>query len=117
MIDSSGKIRIIIVMQHTDLLEIIVEQGFNEMEMAIHPNDGEDLDLYTLEHSLIFYSGNSLEKFKSGEGQLGEGRLRLLNECPLGTLSVSNYLIGRLQYCEKAILIRDKNKLFVTYRE
>ena len=98
-------------------MEIVINNNFGEMEMAIHPNDGEDLDLYTLDHSLIFYSGQSLEKFKSGEGQLGEGKLQLLNECQMGTLSVSNDLLGRLQYCEKAILIRDNNKLFITYRE
>ena len=103
-------------MEHTDLLEIIVDNNFSEMEMAIHPNDGEDLDLYTLDHNLVFYSGNSLEKFKSGEGQLGEGTLRLLNDCQLGTLAVSSYIQSRLQYCEKALLIRDQNKLFVTYR-
>ncbi len=104
-------------MKHTNPLEIIIEKNFTELEMAIHPNDGEDLDLYTREQYMIFYSGQSLEKFRTGEGQLGEGELHLLNECAMGTLKVSEYLCGRLQYCEKAMLIRDDNKLFLAYRD
>jgi len=103
-------------MEHTDPLEIIVEKGFTEMEMAIHPNDGQDLDLYTREHSLIFYAGQSLDKFKSGEGQLGEGELHLLNECRHGTLMVSDYLCGKLNFCDKAMLIRDNNRIFMAYK-
>ncbi|OQY32960.1 MAG: hypothetical protein B6241_09380 [Spirochaetaceae bacterium 4572_59] len=104
-------------MEHTNPLEIIVKNDYKKLEMAIHPNDGEELNLYTTLHSLIFYAGQSLEKFQKGEDQLGEGQLHLLNECENGTLLVSEYLLGRLQFCEKAMLIRDDKKIFIIYRD
>ena len=104
-------------MEHTDPLQIVVKNDFGEMEMAIHPNDGQDLSLYVREHNMKFYAGSSIERFKSGEGHLGEGELHLLNECELGTLMVSSYLSSRFQFCDKAMLIRDEDRLFVTFRD
>ncbi len=103
-------------MEHTKLLELIMEKKFTENEMAIHPNDGQDLDLYTREHTLMFYAGQSVEKFKKGEGQLGEGELHLLNKCKLGTIMISETLYKKLHFCEKAVIIRDSDNIFLAYR-
>lgn len=103
-------------MEHTEPLKIIIKKDFSEMELAIHPNDGEDLDLYTREHKLFFYAGKSIDKFKSGEGQLGNVELHLLNECKLGTIMISNGIYNKLKPSEKAILVRDKDKILLTFK-
>lgn len=106
-----------ISMEHTGLLNIIVEKKFSEIEFAIHPNDGEDLDLYTRDLKMELYAGHSIEKLNQGEGQLGEGELHLLNECQMGTLMVSNTLFEKLNFSEEAVVIRDKNKVYLAYKE
>jgi hypothetical protein len=103
-------------MKHTDPLEIVVQRNFEKMKMAIHPNDGEDLSLYMREHDMVLYAGQSIAKFKEGKGELGKGELHLLNECRIGTLMISGYLSSHMNHCDKAILIRDNEKLFVTFR-
>lgn len=104
-------------MEHTDLLRIIVEKKFTDLEFAIHPNDGEDLNLYTRDTKMEVFAGQSIEKLNKGEGKLGEGELHLLNECTLGNLMVSEALIKKLNYTEEAIIIRNKEKVYLTYRE
>ncbi len=103
-------------MENTNLLKIILENKFSENEVAIHPNDGEALDLYTLDHNMMFYTGQSIDKFKGGEGGQGEGVLHLLNECRMGTLMVSRVISEKLNYSQEAIVIRDKEKLFLAFR-
>ncbi len=103
-------------MEHTEALTVCVERNFPDMQIAIHPNDGSDLNLFTREHNFIFFAGTSIDKFKSGSGQLGEGELHLLNECPLGTLQVSEMIAGKLCFCEKAMLILDGEKIYLTYK-
>ncbi len=102
-------------MEHTELLQLIMEKEFSDIEMAIHPNDGQDLNLFTREHRLMFYAGHSVEKFKKREGQLGEGELHLLNDCKLGTLMISESLYKKLNFCEQAVIIRDSDNLFLAY--
>jgi len=102
-------------MKHTELLRIIMDRNFSPLEIAIHPNDGQALDLYTRENTLDIYTGQSIDKFKQGEGLQGEGELHLLNECTLGTLIISNSLSEKLNFCESALIIRDDKKIFLTY--
>ena len=104
-------------MEHTKLLNIIVEKKFTEIEFAIHPNDGEDLDLYTRDMKMDLYAGFSIEKLNKGEGQLGESDFHLLNECQMGTLLVSNTLLEKLNFSEEAVVIRNKNKVYLAYKE
>ncbi len=102
-------------MKHTELLRIIMDRRFSPLEIAIHPNDGQDLDLYTRENILEVFAGKSIDTFKKGEGQLGNGELHLLNECTLGTLIISNSLSEKLNFSDSAIIIRDQNKIFLTF--
>lgn len=104
-------------MEHTKLLNIIVEKKFKEIEFAIHPNDGEDLDLYTRDMKMDLYAGKSIEKLNKGEGQLGKSDFHLLNECQMGTLLVSEKLLGKLNFSEEAVVIRNKEKVYLAYRD
>lgn len=104
-------------MEHTKLLNIIVEKKFSDIEFAIHPNDGEDLNLFTRDMKMDLYAGYSIEKLNKGEGQLGESDFHLLNECRMGTLMVSDKLLEKLNYSEEAVVIRNKDKVYLAYRE
>lgn len=103
-------------MEHTKLLNIIVEKKFTEMEFAIHPNDGEDLDLYTRDMKMDLYAGQSIESLNKGEGQMGESDFHLLNDCKMGTLMVSEKVLGKLNFSEEAVVIRNKEKIYLVYR-
>ena len=59
------------------MLRIVVEKKFLDNEFAIHPNDGEDLDLYTRDMKMDLYAGQSIEKLNKGEGQIGESDFNL----------------------------------------
>ncbi|MDA3955481.1 hypothetical protein [Oceanispirochaeta sp.] len=96
---------------------IQVEKKLSDLNIAIHPNDGSDLNLFTLKHNFIFYAGTSLDEFKSGSGQLGEGTLQLLNDCPHGTLQVSEMIAVKLAWTQKALLILDDRKIYLTYSD
>lgn len=104
-------------MEHTGLLSIIVEKNFNDIEFALHPNDGQDLNLYTRDMKMELYAGHSIDKLNQGEGQLGEGNVHLLNECSTGTLMVSNTLFEKLNFSEEAVVIRNDNKVYLAYKE
>lgn len=99
------------------MLNIIVEKKFSDIEFAIHPNDGEDLNLFTRDMKMDLYAGYSIEKLNKGEGQLGESDFHLLNECRMGTLMVSDKLLEKLNYSEEAVVIRNKDKVYLAYRE
>jgi hypothetical protein len=104
-------------MKHTNLLRIVVENKFTDLEFAIHPNDGEDIDLYTRDNKMDVFAGQSIDKLNKGEGNLGEGELHLLNECTMGNLMVSESLHKRLNYSEEALVIRNDDKVYLTFRE
>lgn len=104
-------------MEHTDLLNIVVEKKFKDVELAIHPNDGEDLHLYTRDMEMELFAGQSIEKLKNGEGQIGKAEFHLLNECPLGTLMLSESLLMKINYSEEAIIIRNNEKMYLAYKE
>ena len=95
----------------------MLNKNFTEWEIAVHPNDGGDLNLYTRDHSMAVFAGSSLEAFKKGDGMLGDGMLHLLNDCQNGTLMVSESLLSQLRYCSQALLIRDEERLFITFRD
>ncbi len=97
-------------------MTVSVENRFPEMQMAIHPNDALDLDLITREYSFFIYAGSSLDNFKEGKGLIGEGELHLLNECPLGSLQVSEKIGLKLAGSEKAMLILDGKKILLAYK-
>ncbi len=103
-------------MVHTEVLTVAVEQGFDDLQIAIHPNDGLDLDLITREHAIDIYTGTSIEKFKDGKGMIGQGELQLLNECPLGVLQVSNSMYQKMACPEKVLVILDQDKVMLAYR-
>jgi len=103
-------------MVHTAVLEVIIEHRFPEMQIAIHPNDGLDLDLITREHGFFIFAGSSLDKFKEGKGLIGEGELHLLNECPHGVLQVSEKISLRLAGSDKAMVILDNKKVLLAYK-
>lgn len=104
-------------MEHTQLLNIVIERKFTDIEFAIHPNDGEDLNLYTRDMKMELYAGHSIEKLKSGEGLLGESSFHLLNECQMGNLMVSDKLMQKLNFSEEAIIIRNDDKVYLAFRE
>lgn len=104
-------------MEHTKLLNIIVEKKFTDIEFAIHPNDGEDLNLYTRDMKMELYAGYSIDKLNSGEGELGVCDFHLLNGCQTGTLLVSENLLAKLNYSEEALVICNKDKIYLVYRE
>lgn len=104
-------------MKHTNLLNIFVEKKFTNIEFAIHPNDGEDLDIYTRDNEMEVFAGQSIEGLDKGEGNLGEGELHLLNDCTLGNLMISEALLKKMNYCEEALVIRNENKIYLIYRE
>jgi hypothetical protein len=103
-------------MVHTTVLTVIIEHRFPEMQLAIHPNDGLDLDLITREHNLIIFAGSSLDNFKEGKGIVGEGELHLLNNCPSGTMQVSEKISLQLAGSDKAMLILDNKKILLAYK-
>ncbi|QEN06757.1 hypothetical protein EXM22_01645 [Oceanispirochaeta crateris] len=104
-------------MEHTSPLTVQVEEKRVDLNIAIHPNEGSDLKLFTLEHHFTFYAGSSLDNFKSGSGQLGKGTLSLLNDCPPGVLQVSEAMASKLAWSEKVMLILEDDKIFLTYTE
>lgn len=104
-------------MEHTELLNIVVEKKFKDIELAIHPNDGEDLQLYTRDLQMDLFAGQSIEKLKQGEGQIGKAEFHLLNECPMGTLMISESLLNKLNFTEEAIIIRNNDKMYLAYKE
>ena len=104
-------------MEHTSLLNIVVEKKFSDIEFALHPNDGQDLNLYTRDMKMDLYAGYSIDKLNQGEGQLGEVEVHLLNECSTGTLMVSNTLFEKLKFSEEAVVIRNNNKVYLAYKE
>ncbi|MBB6479617.1 hypothetical protein [Spirochaeta isovalerica] len=104
-------------MEHTELMNIVVEKKFKDIELAIHPNDGEDLDLYTRDLQMDLYAGQSIEKLNQGEGQIGKADFHLLNECPMGTILVSESLSIKLNFPEEAVIIRNKDKMYLAYKE
>lgn len=103
-------------MVHTAVLDIIIEHRFPEMQIAIHPNDGLDLDLITREHSFFIFAGSSLERFKEGKGLIGEGDLHLLNDCPNGVMQVSEKISLELAGSDKAMIILDNKKILLAYK-
>jgi hypothetical protein len=103
-------------MVHTKVLDIIIEHRFPEMQIAIHPNDGLDLDLITREHSFFIFAGSSLDKFNEGKGLIGEGELHLLNDCPNGVLKVSEKISLKLVGSDKAMIILDKKKVLLAFK-
>ncbi|MDC7235542.1 MAG: hypothetical protein PQJ58_20115 [Spirochaetales bacterium] len=103
-------------MVHTSVLDVRIEHGFPEMQIAIHPNDGLDLDLITREHSVFIFTGSSLDKFKEGKGLVGEGELHLLNECPNGVLQVSEKISLQLAGSDKAMIILENKKILLAYK-
>jgi len=104
-------------MEHTGLLNIVVETKFKDIELAIHPNDGEDLNLFTRDMQMDLYAGQSIEKLKNGEGQIGLAEFHLLNECPTGTILLSESLSIKLNFPEEAVIIRNNDKIYIAYRE
>lgn len=104
-------------MEHTELLNIVVEKKFKDIELAIHPNDGEDLNLYTRDMQMDLYAGQSIEKLNQGEGQIGTAEFHLLNECPMGTIMISETLLGKLNFTEEAVIIRNNEKMYLAYKE
>lgn len=104
-------------MEHTNLLNIVVEKKFRDIELAIHPNDGEDLDLYTRDIQMDLYAGHSIDKLNRGEGQIGLAEFHLLNDCPMGTLLISEQLQGKLNFTEEAVIIRNNDKIYLAYKE
>ncbi|MDA3809471.1 MAG: hypothetical protein PF518_03975 [Spirochaetaceae bacterium] len=103
-------------MEHTKLLSIVIEKKFNETEFAINPNDAQDLNLFTRDNKMDVYAGQSIDKLNKGEGRLGEGEIHLLNECKTGTLMVSEKLFEKMNYSEEAIIIRNMDKIYLTYK-
>jgi hypothetical protein len=104
-------------MEHTELLNIVIEKKFKDIELAIHPNDGEDLNLYTRDMQMDLYAGQSIDKLNKGEGQIGLAEFHLLNECPMGTIMVSEPLSIKLNFTEEAIIIRNDNKMYLAYKD
>ena len=103
-------------MEHTGALEVRVDHKIPDLRIAIHPNDGIDLDLFTREHNVLISAGTSIEQLKAGKGQLGEGELHLLNECPVGILQVSEPVAAGLCFSDTAMIIRDGNRIFLVYK-
>ncbi len=103
-------------MEHTGALEVRVDHKIEDLRIAIHPNDGLDLDLFTREHSVLISAGTSIEQLKAGKGALGEGEIHLLNECPVGTLQVSETVASGLCFSSTAMVIRDGKKIFLVYK-
>lgn len=104
-------------MEHTKKLNIVLEKKFKDIELAIHPNDGEDLNLFTRDMKMDLYAGQSIEKLSQGEGQIGPADFHLLNECPMGTLWISEKLQGKLNFSEEAVIIRNDDKMYLAYKE
>lgn len=105
-------------MVRTNPLQIIPVNSLAERIVAIHPNDGDDLNLYTRENQFLLLAGESINDLteQNSDTILGDGELHLLNECRLGTLMVSSRLHKQLRFSNNVILVRDENKLFLTLK-
>lgn len=105
-------------MVRTNPLQIIPVNNLPERIVAIHPNDGDDLNLYTRENPFVLLAGKSINDFTepNSEALLGDGELHLLNECRLGTLMISTELHKQLSFSDNVILVRNKDKLFLTLK-
>jgi hypothetical protein len=76
-------------MKKTEVLQIVGDIRQPESELQIHPNDGFDLGLMTVEYETHIFAGVSLQEFQSGNGEGKPGKIRLLNECPVSTLKLN----------------------------
>lgn len=78
-------------MSSTDPLSVVCSPGLPDFRLNLHPNDGADLGLMTIRHSVGLGDGPPVE-------------VRLLNECPAGRLEIGTRFWDRLGRPKRAIL-------------
>jgi hypothetical protein len=78
-------------MSCTDPLRVVCSPGLPDFRLNLHPNDGADLGLMTIRHSVDLDGGSPVE-------------VRLLNECPAGRLEIGTRFWDRIGRPERVML-------------
>lgn len=82
--------------------------------LAIHPNDGFDLGLYTKTHEVAWSTGISTREFIEGNsGTAVTAKLELLNECPAETVQMNYRQWEKIGSPDKVICLLDGKRFYL----
>lgn len=101
-------------MKKTSTLSVYGQTGQKSTQIVIHPNDGFDLGLMSLQYSANIYSNASVDEFKSGRTQSFPGSIILENNCRPGTIELGIKYWKELGKPDSVTLYYDDGKLLIT---
>ena len=101
-------------MKKTSALTVYSQTGQSSNQIVIHPNDGFDLGLMSLNYPADIYSKISVDDFQKGSSQAVTGSIRLENNCRPGTIELGVKYWKELGKPETVILYYDEGKLLVS---
>ncbi len=98
----SGKLKIVKIFQQA------------QNTIIIHPNDGFDLGMMTLEYEVDIYWNADEQAFAAGSIKAEKGKIILKNQCPQGTINLSKKDVDKikdavyitLSYSEPNLLVK-----------
>lgn len=100
--------------KRTAALSVAPSQHLPADRLAIHPNDGFDLGLFTKSHDIAWSMGICTKEFIDGDsGSTVAARLELLNECPAETVQMNYRQWEKIGSPEKAICLLDGQRFYV----
>jgi len=101
-------------MKKTGSLKVSVSGTLDREHLIMHPNEGFDLGLLRVEHTLKLCLDLKLEAYLKGDASQADFiRLALKNDCPRDTLVVGTALHHLLGEPAKVVVLFDGNRLYV----
>ena len=100
-------------MKYTHQLHVIEDPRIPEKTIKIHPNDGYDLGLMTYEYKLRIFANCTAEDFNKESCNFISGEVHQLNECRVGTISISPKYSKSLGNPDEVKLIAHEDKLLI----
>ncbi len=86
---------------------------FEPGKIYIHPNDGYDLRLFSLNYQLPVFSNCSAEEFNTGEGDNEIFDIILSNDQPKGKIKMNHKFWETLDKPNEVVVINNKDRLLV----
>lgn len=81
--------------------------------LVIHPNDGFDLGLMSLDYDINIITDTSPSDFEAGEGNTTPGHIHLENNCRMGTIELGTKYWKALGSPEKIKLYYNEGKMLL----
>lgn len=101
-------------MKKTTLMKVIYSQAVPRGQLIMHPNEGFDLGLVTLRHSLTWCTNLKAEEFLQGQsGTASPVQIELLNECPKNSIQINASVWERLGMPDQAVVFSDGERIFL----